>query len=239
VAVQTTVRRWSKDCIVQVLFRTLLFSDLSAAEVANIADSVVPVECTPGQVVFVTGDEPRGIYVVVSGSIRAVRHTAEGREQVLSVEYPCATLAEVPVFDRGKCVATAIAQEHSELLFITKDDIHRLCGASPVLMGNIIEALARRIRSYADLIHTLALRDVDRRVAWFLLQEGVNRGVATDQGIAVELLATHHDIAARVGCVREMVTRAFGHLHKAGLVVSSGRLIVIPSETELLKYIGS
>ena len=238
-ATPSPVHSWSNDCIVQVLCRTLLFGELSGVELAHITEYVVPVEYTPGQVVFVTGDEPRGMYIIASGSMRVVRHTAEGREQVLSVEYPCATLAEVPVFDSGKCVATAIAQEQSELLFISKEDVRRLCRESPVLMSKIIEALARRIRSYADLIHTLALRDVDRRVAWFLLQEGLNRGVATDQGIAVELLIPHHEIAARVGCVREMVTRAFSHLHKAGLVVSHGRLVIIPSETELLKYVGS
>ena len=224
---------------VQILCRTVLFGGLSTAQVSSIAACAVPKTCASGQVLYVLGDEPRGIYVISSGCVRTVRHTNEGREQILSVEYPYATLSEVAVFDGGKSVATAITQEDSDLLFISREDIHRLCNESPAIMANIVAVLARRVRSYAELIHTLSLRDVDRRVAWFLLQEALHRGVPTSAGMAVEVLATHHEIAARVGCVREMVTRAFGHLHKAGLIMADGRVVVIPSETELMKYVGS
>ena len=93
-----------------------------------------------------------------------MRHTNDGREQILSVEYPFATLSEVAVFDGGKCLTTAITQEDSDLLFISSEDIHRLCNESPAIMANIVAVLARRVRSYAELIHTLSLRDVDRRV---------------------------------------------------------------------------
>lgn len=228
---------WSRDKTVRILCRTILFGGLSIDDVSRVAEQVVPLEYAPGQVVFMAGEEPKGIYVVAGGAVRSVRQTVDGREQVLSVHYPCATLGEVPTFDRGPCFSTGMALGPTSLLFIGRNDVYRLCAEYPDMFSRLIEVLAKRVRSYADLVHTLALRDVDRRVGWFILNEAIERGVPTDAGLALELTATHQDIACRVGSVREMVTRAFGHLQKAGLIEMHGRLITIADQRRLSEHV--
>jgi len=231
------VNQWSRDKTVRILCRTVLFGGLSVDDVCRVAEQVVPLEYAPGQVVFVTGEEPTGIYIVAGGAVRSVRQTVDGREQVLSVHYPCATLGEVPTFDRGPWFSTGMALGATSLLFIGRNDIYRLCAECPELFSRLVEVLARRVRSYADLVHNLALRDVDHRVAWFLLNEAIERGVPTDAGVALELTATHQDIACRVGSVRGMVTRAFGHLQKAGMIKMRGRLVTIADQRRLSEYV--
>jgi len=53
---------------------------------------------------------------VVEGRIKVFRISPEGREQVLHVEGPGATLGEVPLFDRAGYVASATAQTAARLL---------------------------------------------------------------------------------------------------------------------------
>jgi CRP-like cAMP-binding protein len=231
------VSPWSREKTVRILCRTVLFGGLSVDDVYRVAERVVRLEYAPGEVVFVAGEEPKGIYVVAGGAVRAVRQTVDGREQVLSVDYPCATFGEVPIFDRGPWFSTGMALGATSLLFIGRNDIYRLRAECPELFSRLVEVLARRVRSYADLVHTLALRDVDRRVGWFILKEAIERGVPTDAGLALELTATHQDIACRVGSVREMVTRAFGHLQKAGLIKMRGRLVTIADQARLSEYV--
>ncbi|HEX6881629.1 MAG TPA: Crp/Fnr family transcriptional regulator [Terriglobales bacterium] len=234
-----TSARWPRECVRQVLCRTLLFAGLTSSELDSVSQRVSAFGFAPGQVVFMAGEEAPGIFVVASGAVRSVRQTSSGREQVLSVEYPYSTVGEVPVLDRGQCFSTVVAQCQTELLFISKEDVHHLIGSYPGLLRRTVEVLSGRVREYAELVHTLSLREVDRRVAWFLLHEATQRGVVTDAGIAVELTVTHQEIACCVGSVREMVTRAIGHLQKAGLISLRGRLLVVPSEMDLLSYIST
>jgi CRP-like cAMP-binding protein len=229
--------RWSREAIVQVLCRTALFGGLTAAQIDRVSERVAFLQYAPGQVVFLMDEDPRGIYVVANGAVRSIRQTSDGREQVLSVEYPCSTIGDAAVFDHGRCFSTAIAHLPTNLLFISKSDMQRVWTDYPELFRRSVEVLAGRVREYAEIIHTLSLHEVDRRVAWFVLNEARRRGVPTDSGIALELTATHHDIASRVGCTREMVTRAFGHLQKAGLLDMRGRLLAVRDHRALADYV--
>jgi CRP/FNR family transcriptional regulator len=51
-----------------------------------------------------------------------------------------------------------------------------------------------------------------------------------------QLALTHSQIAARVGSVREVVSRALARLQQGGLVVVDGRQISVPDEEALRKY---
>jgi CRP/FNR family transcriptional regulator len=229
--------RGSREAIVEVLCRTALFGGLTAVQIDRVSEHVAFLQYAPGQVIFLTDEDPQGIYVVADGAVRSIRQTSDGREQVLSVDYPCSTIGDAPVFDHGRCFSTAIAHGPTKLLFIRKSNMQRLWTDYPELFKRSVEVLAGRIRAYAEIIHTLSLHEVDRRVGWFVLNETRRRGVPTDSGMALELTATHHDIASRVGCTREMVTRAFGHLQKAGLLSVRGRLLAVPDQRALANYV--
>ena len=51
--------------------------------------------------VFSEGEPCAGLFVVESGSVRIFKSSAAGREQVLSIEGPGGSIAELPVFDGG------------------------------------------------------------------------------------------------------------------------------------------
>src|SRR4051794_18033408 len=63
----SNIQMWSRDVVVRVLCRTVLFGGLSAAEIDSIAACAVQKTCASGQVLYVLGDEPAGIYLISSG----------------------------------------------------------------------------------------------------------------------------------------------------------------------------
>ena len=69
---------------------------------------------------FLAGEPARGLFVIVSGSIRAFRVNAKGREQTIHVESAGATLAEVPVFDDGNYPAMRPPRSRLESFFSVK-----------------------------------------------------------------------------------------------------------------------
>jgi len=52
------------------------------------------------------------------------------------------------------------------------------------------------------------------------------------------LALTHPQIAARIGTVREVVTRAFAWLQQHGLIILNGRHLTLPDEEALTAYAG-
>lgn len=178
---------------------------------------------------FLEGEPARGLYIIVSGSIRAFRVNAKGREQTIHVETAGATLAEVPVFDDGNYPATAVAEEPSEILFLSKPEVQRFLMANPAVALSALRLMASRLRRHAELVDSLALKDVGQRVAQLLLAE--SRAHATR-----DLDFSNQQLASRVGSVREVVSRTLARLSQAGLVETRPRGITILDEEGLERF---
>lgn len=214
---------------VAVLRSTQLFSTLTDELLKKIAGLALSRHLERGQVLCSEHEEAVALYVVATGELRAIRQTPDGREQVLSTERPGAVLGAVPVFNGGKFYSTIIADIPSEVLSIEKHQIHELCREHSELLWNIAKVLAHRLRQYAELIESLALRNVEQRVAQYLCAAAYERGAPVAEGCVVELTSTRVEIASRIGSVREVVSRAFAQLENAGLIHIEGvRLITIP-----------
>jgi CRP/FNR family transcriptional regulator, dissimilatory nitrate respiration regulator len=195
-------------------------ASLPARERAVLAGRCRVREFGKGAIVFTEGDAATGLWVVLAGRVRLVRTSTRGREQVLHTESAGGTLAEAPVFAGGGYVATAIAEAPTRLLHVPGAAVLALCGRRPEVALGVIGVLARRLRAFAGLIEDLALRDVTQRLARFLLVEARRGG-----SDVVDLPGTRDDIAARLGTVRELVSRSLSRLSGDGVIAVRGRRI--------------
>jgi CRP/FNR family transcriptional regulator len=175
-----------------------------------------------GERVFEEGAPAEGLFVVVAGRIRLVRSSRGGREQILHTEGPGATLGEVPLLDGGGYVATAVGAEPSRLLYLPRAAIVDACRRHPEVALGIIRVLARRVRTFAGLVEQLALKDLTARTAGLLLSDARAAGTST-----FELRGTRDELAARLGTVRELVSRSLARLRKEGVVRVAGQRVTI------------
>ena len=95
----------------EVLVRLPYFSELPIEELKTIGASVQTLPLERGDVIISEGDASKGLYFVVSGAVKVMRISPEGREQVLTVVGAYQTFNEVPAFDDGTCPATAVEYE--------------------------------------------------------------------------------------------------------------------------------
>ena len=218
---------------VAALKRTKLFAELDDSTLRRLADRSVERTFQRDEVLFVAGDDATGMHVIVEGSVRAFRVSLEGREQVIHVERAGATIAELPVFDEGAYPSTAAAEEQTTTLFIDKRDVRHLCLEHPEISLAAIKLLAGRLRRCAELVEALSLREVGQRLARFLVNEARRSGTSRENGFVLTLTQTNQQIAARIGSVREVISRAFTRLHHEGLIKVDGRHVIIPDETAL------
>jgi CRP-like cAMP-binding protein len=218
------------------LRRSALFGDLEEPGLRALAERAIERHLARDEVLFITGEPARGLFVIVEGALRAVRDGVDGREQVIHVERAGATIAEIPVFDDQPYPSTVIAEEETVVLFLEKQQVRRLCMEHPQIALSALRLLAGRLRKCAALVETLSLKEVDQRVARWLLTEARSYGTRGEEGLEIHLRLTHQQIASRIGSVREVVSRALGRLQQQGLIKIQARLILITDEAALSDY---
>jgi CRP/FNR family transcriptional regulator len=79
----------------------------------------------------------------------------------------------------------------------------------------MLKTLARRVRHFAGIVSDLAFRPVAERLARHL-EASVAGPIKS--GTSLELTLTQAQLAARLGTVRELVTRAFSQLEERGVI---------------------
>ncbi len=223
---------------VAALKRAELFKTLDEATLAALASRAVERRLARNEVLFVAGEEARGLFVIVTGAVRAYHTGVDGREQVIHVERAVTTIAEVPVFDEGVYPSTVAAEEESMLLFIGKENVRELSLRHPQIALAALKLLASRLRRCAELVETLSLRDVGQRLARLLLLEAQAAGVRNRDGLQLQLTLTNAQLAARVGSVREVVSRALTKLQHDGFVRLENRRLTVLDEAALALYAG-
>ncbi len=221
---------------VEILRKTQLFGTLDTSVLELLASRIVEKTLEPNGILFIAGDPANGLYVIAAGSVRAFRSGADGREQIIHVERAVTTIAEVAVFDDGNYPSTVAAEEPSRVFLLAKDDIRSISLAHPQLALAAAKLLAARLRNCAELVESLSLRDVSQRIAKVLLQEAARSGVIDGKGSTFVQKLTHNQLAARIGTVREVVSRSLTRLEATGLIAVSGKRVAVPDIEALKKY---
>jgi len=211
----------------RALGKTSLFSGLSERELGFLLERVVSRKYAAGEIVFSEGEPCAGLYVVESGSIRIFKSSAGGREQVLSIEGPGGSVAELPVFDGGNYPASVVAIEDSVLLFVSKQDFQGLCLAHPDVALKVLRVVGARLRRLVGIIEELSFTTVRHRLSAYLLRLAQKEGKRVVGGTEVMLPANNQELAAQIGTVRELVSRNLSRLQAEGVLNIEGRSVVI------------
>ncbi len=216
-----------KSSAAKTLSQVGLFAGLSEAELAFLAQRAVARKFSGGEIVFSEGDRCTGMYVVESGHVRIFKTSPGGREQVLSIEGPAGSVAELPVFDGGNYPASVSAVENSTLLFIAKQDFHALCLAHPEVALKVLRVIGSRLRKLIGIIEELSFTTVRHRLAAFLVRLARREGTRVDGGVAITLPASNQELAAQIGTVRELVSRNLSRFQAEKLIQMDGRRVVV------------
>ena len=215
------------------LSRVAIFSGLAESELSFLAQRTVPRHYSPGELVFSEVEPCTGLYVVESGHIRIFKSSANGREQVLSIDGPGSSVAELPVFDGGNYPASVSAVDEATLLFVSKQDFKSLCLAHPQVALKVLRVVGARLRRLVGIIEELSFTTVRHRLAAFLLRSAQREGKHTANGLELTLPVSNQELASQIGTVRELVSRNLSRLQAEGLIHMDGRNIVIPNPKAL------
>jgi len=213
--------------LMTILGATALLGALSEPQLKLLAARTARKRYSAGTLLFSEGETCSGLYIVAQGRVRIFKTSASGREQVLSVEGPGATVAELPVFDGGVYPASVIAVEDVEIVFISRRDLHAYCMEHPEVALKMLAVVGARLRRLVGIIEELSFTTIRQRLASMLVKLAQTQGVKTGHGIEFRLPASHQEIANQLGTVRELVSRNLTRMQAEGLLEVDAREVVV------------
>ncbi len=213
--------------VVSALGAASLFSSLSPDELRMLAAHAVRKHFAQGELLFSEGDTCKGLHIIATGKLRIFKSSASGREQVLALEGPGGSVAELPVFDGGPYPASVSAVEDSQILFISRADFRTFCLQHPEVALKLLAVVGARLRRLVAIIEELSFTTVRQRLASVLVRLAQSEGRKTEHGIEFQLPGTHQDLAHQLGTVRELVSRNLMRLQAEGLVQVEARSITV------------
>ena len=210
-----------------VLGKTALLSGLSQPELQTLASRTVRKLFSTGELLFSEGEPCHGLHIIARGKVRIFKTSMSGREQVLAVNTPGESVAEVPVFDGGPFPASAVAIEDAEIAYISRRDFQAYCMEHPEVALKVLQVVGTRLRLLVGIIEELSFTTIRQRLIAALVKLAQSEGTKTARGIEFQLPATHQELANQLGTVRELISRNLMRLQAEGLLDVDARQIVV------------
>ncbi len=197
-----------------------------------VSDRAVPRNYNPGEMLFHEGDPCAGLFVIEAGNVRIFKSSATGREQVLTVDGPGSSVAELPVFDGGNYPASAAAVNEVTALFVSRQDFHSMCLVHPQVALKVLRVVGKRLRSLVGIIEELSFTTVRSRLISVLVKLAQQQTEGSGP-VTITLPYSNQELASHIGTVRELVSRNLSRLQAEGLIKIDGREVTIASIEKL------
>jgi len=210
-----------------VLEKTALLSSLSQAELQQLAARTVRKRFGVGELLFSEGEPCNGLHMIARGKVRIFKTSMGGREQVLAVNVPGESVAELPVFDGGAYPASAVAIEETEIAYISRRDFQAHCMEHPEVALKVLAVVGARLRRLVGIIEELSFTTIRQRLISALVRMAEGEGKQTARGIEFQLPGSHQELASQLGTVRELISRNLMRLQAEGLLEVDARQIVV------------
>ena len=195
-----------------------LLQGLDGAESGALASRAVEKSYGAGDILFNEGETCEGVFLILEGRVKIFKTSSSGREITLAVESAPSAVAEVPLFDGGPYPASVGALSEVIAAFIHTRDFQQVCRQHPEVALKLLAGAGRRLRQLVSVIELVTFGSVRQRLAGLLLELGADAGQDP-----FPLIATHQELASRLGTVREVVSRNIGRFQSEGLIRVSGR----------------
>lgn len=215
-----------ESCLTCPLHRARVFCDLPADTLKEL-DAVSSSATYPKRaILFVEGQEPRGVFVICHGRVKLTASSAAGKSVILRI-VEAGDVVGLPGTISGKAYeATAEALEPIQANFIPREAFLNFLREHGEVTLRIAEILSGIYHATYQEVRNLALSaSAETKLARFLLDMAAKEPRTAQ--VRVKLTLTHAEIGENIGASRETVTRVFANFKKKKLMDVRGSTLTI------------
>jgi CRP/FNR family cyclic AMP-dependent transcriptional regulator len=217
------------DEVRQMLAAIPYFSHVDEAVLDVIAKAAIRRTFEADQVVLMEGEPSAGLFVVQTGWLKSVKGSPQGREQVMRVVGPGEVFNAIGALASATNPGTVIALEPATVWILPRDHLLKFLQEYPSLSSMVVQALAGRVQHLMDQVEDLSLRNVEARLARFLLEE------AQQGTVERKRWETQAELASRLGTVPNVLNRALRRLTEDDIIQMDRQHIQILDPAQLAR----
>jgi CRP/FNR family transcriptional regulator, cyclic AMP receptor protein len=186
-----------------------------------------------GAMLFIQGQEPRGVFVLCTGKAKLSTSSREGKTIITKIAEAGDVLGLNGTISNVPYEVTAEMMEPGQANFIPREPLIQMMKEFPEVALRIAQQLSCNYFAAHDGIRTLGLAaSPSERFAKLLLQWSTKTTQANGSS-QLKLTLTQEEIAEIIGTTRETVTRLFAEFKKKQLLQLQGATLVIHSRLAL------
>ena len=217
------------DCTVRAerLFCNMSATSISAMETVKFT-GVYP----KGSLLFVEGEQPRGVFIICSGRVKLTTSSTEGKTLIVKIAEEGEVLGASATILGKAYEVSAETIEPAQVNFIKREDFLKFLNTSAEACMHTAQQLSEKYHSAQREIRTLGLaQTTSEKLAKLILDWCERNGEPTPKGVRLKVLLTHEEMAQMIGTTRETVTRLLSDFKRKKIIdVKGSTLFVLQKE---------
>ncbi|HPB79745.1 MAG TPA: Crp/Fnr family transcriptional regulator, partial [Sedimentibacter sp.] len=213
-----------------------IFVDLPFEIKQDILDSSNHKTYKKGEIIFNAGDYFDYLFIVIKGRVKLSKISAMGREQILKILEVGDFMGELSLFKDTVMTNFAEALENTEICIIRSEKIREIIMQKPEIAIKFLEKYAERIKHSEEIIEQIGLRDVEQRIANYLIAEVEKNNIKNrNNEYIINLPITKSVLSSILGTTKETLSRKLTLLQDEGLIRMEGQRKIIITDIEGLR----
>jgi len=193
------------------------------------------IDIDRGETIYHPGTSSTSVYIVESGRVKLAYLDESGKKLTLTIADAGEIFGEMCLVGEKYRRHMASAIEDTVLRCVDRKVFMKAIGQDPVVLLQLVQHFAARMREFEETLEDLAFRDIQARLSRQLLKLSDEYGVETKEGMLIGLPVTHKELADMIGSARENTTLALNRFEREGILDKSRYRIVIKNEAGLRK----
>jgi CRP/FNR family transcriptional regulator, cyclic AMP receptor protein len=225
------------NCLTCPVREEHLFCNLSPPALQKLNDIKSTAVYPKSAVLFIEGQQPRGVFVLCTGRVKMSTSSAEGKTLITKVSSAGDVLGLNAVVSDHPYEVTAEMIEPGQANFIPRDALLHFLKEHGEVALRVAEQLSRNYYTAYEEIRTLGLTSSPgEKFAKLLLSWYPEKPQSNGQA-QIKLTFTHEEIGEMIGTTRETVSRLFSEFKKKQLLQLKGSTLVLRNKSALEKMV--
>ena len=220
------------DILLSALKKCRIFSGITEKDIASYGRELnfKAFSYAKNELLAIEGDTCSSLGIVLQGSIEVQKHHPSGKIISLTRLKCGDVFAEAIVFsDRSQFPNTLASIENSEILYISKQNIIKLCSSNSIIFSNMLAILSNKILMMNFKIKELSLDNLRSKICFYLYEE-----YKIQNSLKLTLSMNRNALAQSLGIARPSLSRELSNMKNDGIIDFDKNVIEIKDLTSII-----
>ena len=188
-------------------YKVPMFASFSCEELDEVYKLIKHRKIKKGEILFQDGEMVTSLVIVNEGRLKSYNYTKEGKEQIISILKDGDSYGEMYLLREKKFEGYLKAVTDCDISTLNKEEFQRVLLNNSKMCLKVLEVISERLVEVERLAIILSDKDIERKLAYVLLDFADKYGTKEDEKVIIELPITKEEMANYAGVTRETFSR--------------------------------